>query len=151
MKTKQIVKVLVAQSYLILCDPMNYNSPGSSVHGTLQVRRMGSHSLLQEILLTQGSKYLNFIKFAKNVYAFVSILLERLLWPQKKLQLKGPLKSSIMAFWLISVHILLLLHKSPLTHLVYSGLHFQYLKLGKVSQGNKIELLKCVLQETGML
>ena len=34
---------------------------------------------------------------------------------------------------LISVHILLLLHKSPLTHLVYSGLHFQHLKLGKVS------------------
>lgn len=34
---------------------------------------------------------------------------------------------------LISVHILLLLHKSPLTHLVYGGLHFQQLKLGKVS------------------
>ena len=30
--------VLVAQSYLSLCDPMNYSLPGSSVHGILQAR-----------------------------------------------------------------------------------------------------------------
>ena len=28
--------VLVAQSCLILCDPMDYSPPGSSVHGILQ-------------------------------------------------------------------------------------------------------------------
>ena len=32
------VKVLVAQSYLTLCNPMDCNLPGSSVQGTLQVR-----------------------------------------------------------------------------------------------------------------
>ena len=32
------MKVLVAQSCLILCDPMDCNVPGSSVHGMLQVR-----------------------------------------------------------------------------------------------------------------
>ena len=30
--------VLVAQSYRTLCDPMDYNPPGSSVHGILQAR-----------------------------------------------------------------------------------------------------------------
>ena len=30
------VKVLVAQSCLILCDPMDWSLPGSSVHGILQ-------------------------------------------------------------------------------------------------------------------
>ena len=28
------------QSYLTLCDPMNYSPPGSSVHGILQARRL---------------------------------------------------------------------------------------------------------------
>ena len=28
----------VAQSYLTLCDPMNYSLSGSSVHGILQAR-----------------------------------------------------------------------------------------------------------------
>ena len=32
------VKVLVAQSCVILCHPMNCSLPGSSVHGTLQAR-----------------------------------------------------------------------------------------------------------------
>ena len=32
------VKVLVAQSYLTLCDPMGCSLPGSSVRGTLQAR-----------------------------------------------------------------------------------------------------------------
>ena len=32
------VQVLVAQSYLILWDPMDRSPPGSSVHGTLQAR-----------------------------------------------------------------------------------------------------------------
>ena len=32
--------VLVAQSCLSLCDPMNYSLPGSSVHGIFQARRL---------------------------------------------------------------------------------------------------------------
>ena len=32
------IKVLITQSCLILCDPMNYSPPGSSVHGILQTR-----------------------------------------------------------------------------------------------------------------
>ena len=32
------VKVLVAQLYPTLCDPMDYSPPGSSVHGILQAR-----------------------------------------------------------------------------------------------------------------
>ena len=34
------VKVLVAQSCLALCNPMDYNQPGSSVHGILQPRML---------------------------------------------------------------------------------------------------------------
>ena len=36
MKVK--MKVLIAQSCLTLCDPMDYSPPASSVHGILQVR-----------------------------------------------------------------------------------------------------------------
>ena len=32
------MKVFVAQSCLTLCDPMDYSSPGSSVHGIFQAR-----------------------------------------------------------------------------------------------------------------
>ena len=32
------VKVLVTQSSLTLCDPMDCSSPGSPVHGVLQIR-----------------------------------------------------------------------------------------------------------------
>ena len=32
------VKVLVTQSRLTLCDPIDYSPPGSSVHGNLQAR-----------------------------------------------------------------------------------------------------------------
>ena len=32
------VKVLISQSCLTLCDPMDCSPPGSSVHGTLQAR-----------------------------------------------------------------------------------------------------------------
>ena len=32
------MKVLVAESCLILCDPMDCSLPGSSVHGVLQAR-----------------------------------------------------------------------------------------------------------------
>jgi len=35
---RQIVKVLVAQWHLTLCDPMVCRLPGSSVHGILQTR-----------------------------------------------------------------------------------------------------------------
>ena len=61
------VKVLVSQSCLTLCNPMDLVSPGSSVHGILQARilewegnkreytRAGSYSLLQGIFLIKGS------------------------------------------------------------------------------------------------
>ena len=51
------VKVLVTQSCLTLCDPLDYSPPGSCVHGILPGKNtgVGSHSLLQRILLTQGS------------------------------------------------------------------------------------------------
>ena len=35
------VKVLIAISYLTLCDPMDYSPPGSSVHRILQARILG--------------------------------------------------------------------------------------------------------------
>ena len=45
----------VAQSCPTLCNPMDCNPPGSSVHGIFQARiQEHCHSLLQEIFLTQG-------------------------------------------------------------------------------------------------
>ena len=45
------------QSCLTLCDPKDYSSSGSSVHGISQARitGMGGYSLLQGIFPTQGS------------------------------------------------------------------------------------------------
>ena len=40
MPTHQEEGVLVTQSCLTLCDPMDYNPPGSSVRGILQVRTL---------------------------------------------------------------------------------------------------------------
>ena len=53
----QCVCVLVTQSCLTLCNPMDCNGPGSSVHETLQARftEENSHSHLQGIFPTQGS------------------------------------------------------------------------------------------------
>ena len=49
------VKLLLAQSCLTLCNPMNCSLPGSSVHGILQVRILECfHTLLQEIFPIQG-------------------------------------------------------------------------------------------------
>ena len=46
----------VAQSCLILCDPMNCNPPGFSVHGISQARtQVDCHFLLQGIFPTQLS------------------------------------------------------------------------------------------------
>ena len=47
-------KVLVAQSCLTLCDPMNCSPPGSSIHEIFLDRNTGagSHSLLQGIFPT---------------------------------------------------------------------------------------------------
>ena len=48
------VNVLVAQSCLTLCNPMDCSPPGSSVNGILQARILEwGHSLLQGIFLTQ--------------------------------------------------------------------------------------------------
>ena len=51
------VKVLVAQLCLTLCDPMDYSSPGSSVHRISQERILEwvAVFLLQGIFPTQGS------------------------------------------------------------------------------------------------
>ena len=51
------VCVLVTQSYLTNCDPMDYTPPGSSVHGNSPGKNtgVGSHSLLQGIFPTQRS------------------------------------------------------------------------------------------------
>ena len=51
------VRVLVAYSYLTLCDPMDYSISGSSVHGILQVRILEwvAISFSKRIFLTQGS------------------------------------------------------------------------------------------------
>ena len=47
----------VTQSYLSLCDPMDYSLPSSSVHGDSPGKNteVGSRSLLQGIFPTQGS------------------------------------------------------------------------------------------------
>ena len=47
------LKVLVAQSCLTLCDPMDRSLPGSSVYGILQARIL-EYSFLQGIFQTQG-------------------------------------------------------------------------------------------------
>ena len=51
------VTVLLAQSFLTLCDPMDCHLPGSSVHGNSPSKNagVGSHSLLGGIFPTQGS------------------------------------------------------------------------------------------------
>ena len=53
---KKVVKVLVAQLYPTLCDPMDYSPPGSSVHGDSPGKntRVSCHALLRGIFPTQG-------------------------------------------------------------------------------------------------
>ena len=57
MPNKLKVKVLVAQSCLTLCDPVDCSPPGSSVHGDFPGKNIGvgCHALLQGIFPTQGS------------------------------------------------------------------------------------------------
>ena len=49
------MKVLIAQWWLTLCDPMDYSLPGSSVHGDSPGYSTGlnNHALLQGIFPTQ--------------------------------------------------------------------------------------------------
>ena len=49
--------MLVAQSCPTLCNPMDNSPPGSSVHGILQARILGSHSILQGIFPTPGIEF----------------------------------------------------------------------------------------------
>ena len=51
---KKKVKVLVAQSCLILCDPMDCSFPGSSVHGIVQARMLE----WEAIVFSRGSSWL---------------------------------------------------------------------------------------------
>ena len=46
--------VLVTQSCLTLCDPMDCSPPGSSVHGKSKNTGVDCHSLLQGIFPTHG-------------------------------------------------------------------------------------------------
>ena len=50
------LKALATQLHPTLCDPMDCNPPGSSVHGISQARitGVGCNFLLQGIFLTQG-------------------------------------------------------------------------------------------------
>ena len=52
----QSLKVKVAQASPILCDPMDYSPPGSSVHGHSPDKNTGAgcHFLLQGIFLSRG-------------------------------------------------------------------------------------------------
>ena len=45
----------VLQLWPTLCDPMDYNLPGSSIRGILQTRILSCHILLQGFFPTQGS------------------------------------------------------------------------------------------------
>ena len=49
--------IKLLQSCLILCDPMDWSPPGSSIHGDSPGRntRVGCQALLQGIFPTQGS------------------------------------------------------------------------------------------------
>ena len=51
------VKVLITQSCLTLCDPMDCSPPGSSIHRIFPDKNtgVGCHFLLQGIFLTQES------------------------------------------------------------------------------------------------
>ena len=67
------MKVLIAQCPP-LCNPMDCTPVGSSVHGILQARilEVGSHSLLQRILLTQGSN-LGLLHCRQILYEFIDM------------------------------------------------------------------------------
>ena len=58
------MKVLVTQSCLTLCNPMDCSSPWNSPGKTTGV---GSHSFLQEIFPTQGSN-LSLLHFKQILY-----------------------------------------------------------------------------------
>ena len=50
------VKLLITQSCLTLCDPLDCCPPGSSVSGILHARLLEGVAILQGIVPTQGSK-----------------------------------------------------------------------------------------------
>ena len=50
------MKVLVAQLCPVLCEPMDYNIPGSSVHGILQARKLECVAIsFSKVFQIQGS------------------------------------------------------------------------------------------------
>ena len=55
--TMSIIVVLIAWSCSTYCDPVDYNLPGSSVHGGSSGKNtgVGGHALFQGIFPTQGS------------------------------------------------------------------------------------------------
>ena len=76
----------VAKSCLTLCDPMGCSPPGSSVHEILQARILVScHSLLQEIIPTQGS----------NLHLLCLLHCRRILYPLSHLGSPCDLKEAI--------------------------------------------------------
>ena len=93
------VKVLVAQSYLSLCDPMDCSPPGSSAHGILQGRILEwvAISFFRGFFLTQGLntgllhcrqilyQEITFIYFSAFFFLFNAINLNQR-WPVKILE-----------------------------------------------------------------
>ena len=51
------VKVLVAQSCVTLCHPMDYSPPGSSAHGILQVRILEYNIVFQYFYVLQNDHH----------------------------------------------------------------------------------------------
>ena len=70
-----LVRVLVTQSYLTLCNPMNCNQPTASVHGLLQARVQEQVAIpLQRIYLTQGLNFslLCLLHYRKILYRWAT-------------------------------------------------------------------------------
>ena len=71
------MKMLVAQSYLILCDSMDYSLPGSSVHKILQARMLEWVA----IPFSRGSSQLRDVTQFSCIAGAFSVNLLSAVWP----------------------------------------------------------------------
>ena len=104
------VTVLVAQSFLTLCDPMDCHLPGSAVHGNSPGKNagVGSHSVLRGIFPTQGSnpvsctggRFLTIIWTTRKarVHMYICMYLCLLFFTQSCLTLCDPMDCSMPGF-----------------------------------------------------
>ena len=97
-------KVLVTQSCLTLCNPMDCNTPGSSVHGILQARILSAFSL------SRGSSWprdRTWVSCASSIVGrFVTIWATREAAAREALWLKKKKKKRNEEAWAISHHCL---------------------------------------------